>query len=191
MYTARTASARALLALLAGALVVGCADPAAPGRAPVGEATLEIDGRRIDLDVVTCGLIDGRFPETLPPTGSERTLTAAGETEADGPIRVSVRRTRDDVAPQQVQTVEISLGDPEVAVQALVLYRGLDEATGRWSELDPDAPDPRVEVPGPLLEVTDAALRAEGSVSLPDGERVMVRLDARCPVVSDGTPGVA
>ena len=29
---------------------------------------------RIDLDVVSCGLIDGRFMPGPPPTGSERTL---------------------------------------------------------------------------------------------------------------------
>jgi hypothetical protein len=173
-------------------LAVGCTDPPEPEPTAVGAAALEIDGRRIDLDIITCGLIDGRFTPSPPPSGSERTLVAAGETERDGPVSVAVRRTRDEVAPQQVQTVEISLGDPEVAVQALVLYRGLDETTGTWSEIDPDAADPRVTTPGPLLELTGASLRAEGSASMPeDGRRVVVRLEARCPVEVDAVPGIA
>jgi hypothetical protein len=192
MRTARASRRRARLAVLMALVLVGCADPPTPAPASAGTATLDIDGRRIDLDVVACGLIDGRFPATPPPTGSERTLVAAGETTVDGPVAVSVRRTRDDVAPQHVETVEISIGDPEEAVQALVLYRGLDEDSGTWSEIDPDAADPRVTVPGPLLELTGASLRAEGSASMPtDGRRVLVRLDARCPIEVDGTPGIA
>ena len=196
MRTARSSNDRTWVAALTAALVawvlLGCADPAPPASAGVGSATLEVDGRRIDLDVVSCGLIDGRFMPGPPPTGSERTLLATGQTPADGPVSVSVRRTRDDAAPQRVQTVEISLGDPTQDVRALVLYRGLDEDTGIWSEIDPDAPDPRVTVPGPLLELDGASLRAEGSASLPeDGRRIMVRLDARCPVEVDGAPGVA
>lgn len=196
MLTARTLPTRARLALLAAGFsasaLVGCTDPSAPDPTDVGTASLEIEGRRIDLDVVDCGLIDGRFRPTPPPTGSERTLFAAGDTDADGPVTVAVRRTRDDVAPHQVQTVEISLGDPEVAVQALVLYRGLDEDTGTWSEIDPDAADARVTVRGPLLQLTGASLRAEGSASMPDdGRRVLVQLQARCPVEVDGVPGIA
>ncbi len=192
MRTARELRARPWLAVLASLVLIGCADPPAPEPTAVGEAMLEIDGRRIELDVVSCGLIGGRFTETPPPTGSERTLLAAGESATDGPVAVSVRRTRDEVAPQQVQTVEISLGDPEEFVRALVLYRGLDEDTGTWSEIDPDATDARVTVPGPLLELDGASLRAEGAASLPeDGRRVLVRLEARCPIETDGTPGIA
>lgn len=182
----------ALTAELMASVLLGCADPIPRTPAAAGSATLEVDGRRIDLDVVSCGLIGGRFMSAPPPTGSERTLLATGETSTDGPVSVAVRRTRDEGAPHHVQTVEISLGDPAEDVRALVLYRGLDADTGTWTEIDPQALDPRVAVPGPLLELDGASLRAEGSASLPeDGRRILVRLEARCPVEVDGTPGVA
>ncbi len=196
MRTARSSHDHAWVAALTVALMasvlLGCAELVPGTPATGGSATLEVDGRRIDLDVVSCGLIGGRFMSAPPPTGSERTLLATGETPTDGPVSVAVRRTRDEAAPHHVQTVEISLGDPAEDVRALVLYRGLDEDTGTWSEIDPDAPDPRVAVPGPLLDLDGASLRAEGSASLPeDGRRIVVRLDARCPVEVDGAPGVA
>jgi hypothetical protein len=97
---------------------------ATTGRLRVGEVT-------IDLVVTACATFGGRFMPNLPVEGAETTLTATGRTGVGEPVDVVVRRTRSSQAPQLVQSVEIGIGDPERAIEALVLYRAYDEDTGQ------------------------------------------------------------
>ncbi len=178
---------------MAGALVAGLLACTAPfAERPVGQGRLQLDGSRIELDVVDCALISGRLIDELPAGGSEVSLVATGRDSDERPVHVVVRRGTDVVAPHRFDVLEVSIGEVEQDLEVLVLVRGFDRDTGAWSQIDPDAPGARRDVDGPLVRVDGARLRAHSTVSLDaSGQRVPVALEAACPPVSHADPGLA
>jgi hypothetical protein len=182
----RSVVAGALLATLLGR---ASPDPSGPA---TGQATLELDGSRIDLAVTRCALLGGRFLEQLPPGGVEVSLVADGR-DADGsPVRVIARRGTDEVAPHRFDLLEVAVGEVEHHLEVLVVLRGFDRDTGSWTQVDPDAPDARRPVTGPLFDLDGTRLRARSVAPAPtDGRPVPVSLEATCPTQLGPDPGLA
>ena len=180
--------------VVAGALlatVLGCAGPDPSGSA-AGRATLELDGSTIDLAVTRCALLGGRFLENLPPGGVEVSLVAEGRDTDGSPVRVIARRGTDEVAPHRFDLLEVAVGEVERHLEVLVVLRGFDRDTGTWTQVDPDAPDARRPVPGPLVDVDGTRLRARSVAPAPaDGRRVPVSLEATCPPQLGPDPDLA
>lgn len=182
----RSVVAGALLATL-----LSCAGPD-PSVSASGRATLELDGAAIDLDVTGCALLGGRFLEELPAGGVEVSLVAEGH-DADGsPVRVIARRGTDEVAPHRFDLLEVAVGEVEHHLEVLVVLRGFDRDTGTWTQVDPDAPDARRPVTGPLFDVDGTRLTAQSAApTSTDGRRVPVSLEATCPPQLGPDPGLA
>jgi hypothetical protein len=184
------------VALVGVVLVAGaCSDP--PVASPsVGAGTLALGDEVVDLDVHRCALLGADFGPA-PGGRTETTVEASGGTSDDVPVEVTVRRTGATSDDGEVQTVEITLGDPRTAVRAYVLYAAQDPEEGSWSTIAPASPTARAPLAGPLLQLDDARVVAEGIAADPgDGTPVPARLEATCPVGGDpsdlawsGTPG--
>ena len=183
------------LSVVAGVLLaalLGCAGPD-PASTASGRATLQFDGVKIGLDVTGCALLNGRFLEDLPPGGAEVSLVAEGRDVDGSPVRVTARRGTDEVAPHRFDLLEIAVGEVERHLEVLVVLRGLDRDTGTWTQVDPDAPDARRPVAGPLFDVDGTRLTAARSVAPTpaDGRRIAVSLEATCPPQLGSDPGLA
>jgi len=178
---------------VAGALVAGLLGCTAPsGDQLVGRGWLQLDQARIELEVTECALLAGHLIDRLPAGGSEVSLVAEGRDQDQRPVRVVARRGTDVVAPHRFHVLEVMIGEVERDLRVLVLLRGFDRATGRWSQIDPDAPSARGDVEGPLFAVDGAGLRARTAATLePGGERVTVALVASCPPAAGADPGLA
>jgi hypothetical protein len=178
--------AGAVIPLLAG----GCADPPLPDAAP-GGGTLALDGELIALEVQRCALGGAGFTDA-PSGRTEATVAATGDTSDGDPVTVTVRRTGAQDTEGEIQTVEITVGDPATTLRAYVLYAVQDPADGTWTTVAPDEPSGRDPLPGPLLRFGDASLVAEGVAAAPDdGRPVRARVEARCPVGGDGPADLA
>lgn len=163
--------------------VVGSAEPT---------ATLTLDGEPVSLRLTSCGLVNGRLLEALPDGGTEVTLTAHGRLADRRPVAVRVRRGTDMLTPERFELLEVTLGEVDQAIESLVTFRGRDEATGTWTEVDPEAPGARRTVTGGLVEIDGPRLRLATTVSRPsDGRQVILRLDATCPASLELAPGTA
>ena len=182
----RSVVAGAMLATL-----LGCAGPD-PSGSTTGRATLVLNGASIDLEVTGCALLGGRFLEELPAGGVEVSLVAEGR-DADGsPVRVIARRGTDEVAPHRFDLLEVAVGEVEHHLEVLVVLRGFDRDTGTWTQVDPDAPDARRPVAGPLFDVEGARLTARSVTPAPDdGRPVPLSLEATCPPQLGPDPGLA
>lgn len=178
---------------MAGALVAGllaCTTPLTDP--PVGSGWLQLDGSRIELDVVDCALISGRLIDEVPAGGSEISLVAEGRDGDERPVLVVVRRGTDIVAPHRFDVLEVTIGEVERDLEVLVLVRGFDRDTGTWNQIDPNAARARRDVDGPLVTVDGAGLRAHSTVSLDaSAQRIPVTLEAACPPVLHADPGLA
>jgi hypothetical protein len=176
-----------VLSLLVGTF--GCSDPATPDTP--GQARIGWDDVAIALEVTSCTLVGGRFPDQPPPGRTEALVYARGTDAAGVEVTVVARWSAEERSADRIETVEITVGDVTDEIRALVLYRAYDAAARRWTEIDPDVPSARVEVPGPLFVLDGAELRAAGTTVLPeDGRRTLARLHVRCPVTSDEPDGL-
>ena len=182
------------LNLVAGVLLaslLGCAGPD-PAGAAAGRATLQLDGAEIDLAVTRCALLAGRLLDELPVGGTEVTLVAEGRDDDGSPVRVIARRGTDEVAPHRFDLLEVAVGEVAHHLEVLVVLRGFDRDSGTWTQIDPDAPDARRPVAGPLFAVDGTRLTARSRAPAPtDGRRVPVALEATCPPKPGADPGLA
>lgn len=189
MSGSRWTAALAALVLLLGACM-GVVDGREARDDP--RATLVLDGERVRLTPTSCALVGARLLERLPAGGSETTLTATGRLEDGRQVQVTVRRGTDELPPERFELLEISLGSIERDVESLVGFRGREEATGAWSQVDPDAAGARRPVPGGFVEVDGPRLVATATLPRPsDGVPVDVRLDVTCPLDLEPAPGTA
>lgn len=177
---------------MAGALVAGLLGCSPTAEQLVGQGWLQLDEARIELDVTECALLAGHLIDQVPAGGSEVSLVAEGRSADQRPVRVVARRGTDVVAPHRFDVLEVEVGEVEGDLRVLVLLRGFDRDTGRWSQIDPDAPLARRDVDGPLFAVDGAELRAHTTAVLePGGDLVPIVLEAGCPPATDADPGVA